>query len=85
MIQARINTHKIIDANHQHVDGTSVAAPIVSAIVAQMLEVNPRLTPVQIRAILKETAKPLPNTALERQGAGVLNAAQAVISAARLT
>jgi len=85
MLQARINTHKIVDAHHQHVDGTSVAAPIVSSVIAQMLEVNPRLTPQQIRSILTTTAQSLANTPRERQGAGVLRAADAVLKAAEFT
>lgn len=82
MLQARIHSHKLIDAHHQHVDGTSVAAPIVSAIVAQMLEANPNLTPAHIRSLLTATAKPLASIAPERQGAGVVNAAGAVAAAA---
>lgn len=78
VLQARIHAHKIVDANHQHVDGTSVAAPIVSSVIAQMLEANPRLTPPQIRAILTSTATKLPGIDGERQGTGVLNAAGAV-------
>lgn len=81
MLQARINAHKIVDTNHQFVDGTSVAAPIVSAVVAQMLEANPRLTPAEIRLILKETARPLPQVERNRQGAGALCAAAAVQAA----
>jgi serine protease AprX len=85
MLQARINTHKIVDAHHQHVDGTSVAAPIVSSVIAQMLEANPGLTPQQIRSILTATAQPLGNTPRERQGAGVLRAADAVLKASEFT
>ena len=81
MLQRRIHAHKIIDAYHQHVDGTSVAAPIVTAVIAQMLQVNPSLTPSQIRAILTRTACPLPDAPPEKQGAGVLNAARAVQAA----
>jgi serine protease AprX len=81
MIQARIHSHKLIDAYHQHVDGTSVAAPIVSAIVAQMIEANPALTPEQIRSILTMSARPLTNAQRARQGAGVVNAAAAVSQA----
>lgn len=81
MLQARINTHKIVDAHHQHVDGTSVAAPIVSSVIAQMLEANASLTPQEIRSILTATAQPLANTPRERQGAGVLRAADAVLKA----
>jgi serine protease AprX len=83
MLQARINTHKIVDAHHQHVDGTSVAAPIVAAVVAQMLEANPDLTPRQIRTILCATAQPLPDVPAQQQGAGVLRAGDAVALAAQ--
>ncbi len=81
MIQSRIHTHKLIDEHHQHVDGTSVAAPIVSAVIAQMIEANPGLTPRQIRAILTGTATRLPNYPLEQQGSGILNAGAAVQAA----
>jgi serine protease AprX len=81
MLQQRIHAHKIIDAHHQHVDGTSVAAPIVSSVIAQMLEANPRLTTQQIRAILTITAAPLPGVPVEKQGGGVLNAPGAVMAA----
>jgi serine protease AprX len=81
MLQQRIHAHKIIDAHHQHVDGTSVAAPIVASVAAQMLEANPGLTPAQIRAILTATAQPLPGIPIEKQGGGVVNAAQAVLAA----
>lgn len=85
LLQQRIHAHKIVDAHHQHVDGTSVAAPIVASVIAQMLEANPRLTPRQIRAILTETAMRLPNVPPEKQGSGVLNAAAAVMVAAGLS
>ncbi|MBZ0284200.1 MAG: S8 family serine peptidase [Anaerolineae bacterium] len=84
MLQERIHAHKLIDAYHQHVDGTSVSAPIVASVVAQILEANPRLTPLQIRAILTATANPLPNTPSEKQGAGILNASEAVKAAINL-
>ncbi|MDX1994290.1 MAG: S8 family serine peptidase [bacterium] len=78
ILQERIHAHKIVDAHHQHVDGTSVAAPILTSIVAQMLEIKPDLTPDGIRIILTATADPLPNVPHEQQGAGVVNAADAV-------
>jgi serine protease AprX len=46
-----------------------------------MLEANPRLTPAQIRSILRETARPLPGVDHSRQGAGALDAAAAVEAA----
>src|SRR5882762_4874279 len=47
-IKKRIQSAKYISAHYMHVDGTSFAAPIVSAIIAQLLEVNPKLTPLQV-------------------------------------
>lgn len=68
----RIQTCKYISAHYMHVDGTSFAAPIVSAVVAQMLEANPNLTPSMIREVLFSTAKRLENFPAERQGFGVI-------------
>ena len=81
MLQQRINSHKLIDAKHQHVDGTSVSAAIVSAVVAQMLEANPRLTPARIRAILVATAHPLAAVPQAQQGAGAVDPARALAAA----
>jgi serine protease AprX len=80
-LQERIYAHKLINAAYQHVDGTSVAAPIVSSIIAQMIEANSNLSPEQIRTILKETASPLANMPSEQQGAGIINAPSAVQTA----
>jgi len=81
MLQARINSHKLIDAKHQHVDGTSVSAAIVSAVVAQMIEANPRLTPAQIKSILVNTAHSLDGVPRTLQGAGAIDPARAVRAA----
>jgi serine protease AprX len=81
LLQARINSLKLIDAKHQHVDGTSVSAAIVSAVVAQMIEANSALTPAQVQAILTETAIPLSGVPREQQGAGAVNPAAAVDAA----
>ena len=81
MLQQRINSHKLIDARHQHVDGTSVSAAVVSAVVAQMLEANPRLTPAGIRAMVVETAHPLASVPSIQQGAGAVDPARAVAQA----
>lgn len=69
---------KIVAAHYQHVDGTSFAAPIVSSIIAQMIEANPKLTPGAVKNILISTADRLANAPAIRQGFGVVNARRAV-------
>ncbi len=81
-LQKRLHAHKIIDEHHQHVDGTSVSTAIVSSVIAQMLEINPSLTPVQVRNILMSTATRLPDVSPEQQGAGIVNPTQAIKMAA---
>ena len=68
----RIQACKYISPHYMHVDGTSFAAPIVSAVIAQMLEANPQLTPSMIRQVLFSTAKRINGLAAERQGFGVI-------------
>jgi serine protease AprX len=83
-IQEYMNEQKFIHPHYQHVDGTSMAAPIVSGIAAQMLEANPSLKPAQVKEILTATADPLNDASVERQGAGAVNAGRAVAAALRL-
>ena len=73
VVEAKIGDENIIARSYKHVDGTSFAA-IVSAVVAQMLEANPALTPQQVKRILMETAERLPNEPVERQGSGAVPA-----------
>lgn len=83
IIRLRMIEQKYIHAHYQHVDGTSMAAPIVSSVVAQMLEANPTLAPGQIEKILCDTAQPLDHFPRDRQGHGVVNAPHAVAYALR--
>jgi serine protease AprX len=83
-IRTRMIEQKYIHAHYQHVDGTSMAAPVVSAIVAQMLEANPTLTPAQVKDILVFSATPCDGPAA-RRGAGLVNAGRAVAAARRLS
>ncbi len=69
--------------DYQHVDGTSFAAPIVTSIVAQMIEANPQLTPGAIKNILISTADRIAGAPAIRQGFGVVNARRAVELAKR--
>jgi serine protease AprX len=77
-VEALLQQQKIVAAHYQHVDGTSFAAPIVTSIVAQMIEANPALTPGAIRNILVSTADRIVTEPVIRQGYGVVNARRAV-------
>ena len=83
-IQEYMNEQKFIDPHYQHVDGTSMATPIVSGVAAQMLEANPSLKPAQVKEILMTTADPLNDAPAERQGSGAINAGRAVAAALRV-
>jgi len=58
--------------------GTSMATPHVAGIVALMLEVNPRLTPAQVKQILQQTATNMSGREPWEVGAGYVNAYAAV-------
>ena len=77
-VEAALSREKIIAAHYQHVDGTSFAAPIVTSIVAQMIEANPKVTPGAIKSILISTADRISNAPAIRQGYGMVNARRAV-------
>lgn len=82
-IHQRIREQKYIHPHYQHVDGTSMAAPIVSGVAAQLLEAIPDLTPAQIKETLQKTAEPLRAIPFERQGWGVVNGCAAFAAAFR--
>lgn len=75
---------KLLSAWYQHVEGTSFAAPIVTGLVAQMLEVNAALSPAEIKAVLMRTAFALPQVPEAMQGAGVVNPSLALDVARRM-
>jgi serine protease AprX len=77
-VEAVLKQLKIVATHYQHVDGTSFAAPIVTSIVAQMIQANPALTPGAIKNILVSTADRIMNEPVIRQGFGVVNAKRAV-------
>jgi serine protease AprX len=81
VIALKMREESVITRHYKYVDGTSFSAPIVSALAAQMLEANPKLTPQQIKRILIGTAERLPRHEVDRQGWGVVNPRQAVEAA----
>jgi serine protease len=75
--------------NYAFYQGTSMATPHVSGVVAMMYAANPAITPAQVLRVLQQTAQPFPTVA-QRQcttttcGAGIVNAAAAVEAAAAM-
>ena len=78
LITVKLREGNVINQHYKYVDGTSFAAPIVSSIIACMLEANPRLSPPQIKRILIDTAERVPEVEVDRQGWGVVSARRAV-------
>ena len=78
LVSIKIHDANVISGHYKHVDGTSFAAPIVSSVVAQMLEANPRLTPQQVKRILIDTAIRLEHVEVNRQGWGTIIPSRAV-------
>jgi serine protease AprX len=65
---ARIGTSRFFRGS-----GSSQAAAIVSGAVATLLDQRPELTPDQVKALLMQTAVPLPNADPVAQGEGLIN------------
>jgi subtilisin family serine protease len=63
------------------VGGTSNAAPVVSGVAALMLSVNPKLTAVQLKSLLLQSATKLPALKGKVSSEGMVNAYQAVLAA----
>lgn len=78
IIASTIRANMLINPWYKMVDGTSFAAPIVSSVIAQMLEAAPYLTPHDVKDILRQTARPLPGVEPICQGAGVLQQREAL-------
>ena len=62
--------------------GTSQAAAVVSGAAALLLDHRPELTADQVKALLRDTANPIPNWGEAYQGQGIINVAQAATTAA---
>jgi serine protease AprX len=77
----KIRDNNVISGHYKHVDGTSFAAPIVSSIVAQMLEAVPDLKPHEAKLALIKTATRIPHIDVDRQGWGRVNPRAAIHAA----
>ena len=54
--------------------GTSQASPVVSGIVALWLQAKPQLTPDDVLAVIRRTAKPIEDVPNNHSGAGIIDA-----------
>ncbi len=68
------------EQGYARLEGTSFASPQVTGIVAQMLQVNPELEPVQVRRLLRQTASGV-HAPDSSRGWGIVNANAAVRAA----
>lgn len=82
LLRATSRTPLSENGAYQALPGTSMATPIVSGLVVQMLEANPDLTPDQVKKILVDTADPLPGrVGKNTQGAGMIDPREAIMVA----
>ena len=81
MILSTLNNGETTPAapTYGYMEGTSQAAPHVSAVVALMVAANPRLTPARIEEILKQSVNPAKCTS--SCGTGIVDARKAVKAA----
>ena len=78
IVTLKVGQENVITRYYKYVDGTSFAAPIVSSLVAQMLEADPHLTPSEVKRILISTSERLPHYEVDRQGWGIVNPRKAI-------
>ena len=81
IVAAGLRDGLVINEHYKMVDGTSFAAPIVTSVVAQMLEANPALKPHEVKRILIDTAQRVPDVSIDRQGYGAIQPTPAVAAA----
>jgi serine protease AprX len=67
-----------IGRDYEALTGSSQATPIVSGLVADMLQANPNLTPAQVKDIIIKSADHYLKDDPNAQGAGVMNGPAAV-------
>lgn len=72
---------EVLKTNYSSYDGTSMATPHVSGVVALIKSANKALKPVDVRDLLKKSATPLSPNNQNQFGAGLVNA-EAVVNAA---
>ena len=68
-----------VNGDYRQVSGTSMAAPLVSAAAAILLELNPKLSSDELKGLLKSSATDVYTKGWDREsGSGILNIGNAV-------
>lgn len=79
---AIVTTDRTSNTSYASVNGTSFATPIVAGLAALIWSEDPSLTPAQVEAILRSTAKDLGSAGIDNTfGYGRVNAAAALAAA----
>ncbi len=65
-------------ANYEYLEGTSMASPHITGVVALMKSANKTLSPARVKEILKKTATVVEQNVNNKYGAGIVNAESAV-------
>jgi serine protease AprX len=60
------------------ISGTSMATPGMAGLIADLIQANPKLTPDDVKKILMGTAIKLPKLDENAQGAGAIDAPEAL-------
>jgi subtilisin family serine protease len=83
LAQSKVVQATMLDktSDYSTMDGTSQATPHVTGVIALMKSVNKKLTPQQVKDILKQTATPLGPNSENQYGSGFVNAEAAVNAA----
>jgi len=74
----------VLGTSYMGMPGTSMATPIVAGVVAAMYEANPELTPAQVKEILMSTADKMEGLSENQQGAGYIDAKEALHKAEQM-
>ncbi|MDW7650061.1 MAG: S8 family peptidase [Bacillota bacterium] len=74
------NKETRVDQWHTSLSGTSMATPVCAGLAAQLLVMNPELTPDDLRDLLMQTARQLNGYGTNDQGSGVVDGQKAMNS-----
>jgi serine protease AprX len=74
---ARERPERIVEPGYLQLSGTSLAAPVVAGIAANLFAAHPEWTPDQVKGALMLSAEPLARATGRSAGVGTVNAARA--------